>query len=118
MAEIRLDLEDADGYLPGVCMCCGEEATVTKTRKMSWCPPWVGVLILAGLIPYAIVAIILTKRATVQVPLCEQHKGHWLYRQLIVGGSFFVFLMIGVVAFIVAMILDPRGDDVGPFMCL
>jgi hypothetical protein len=63
MAEIRLDREEADGGLPDICMCCGEEATVTKTKKMSWCPPWVGVLFLAGLLPYIIVMLIMTKRA-------------------------------------------------------
>src|SRR5258708_14518335 len=62
MPQIRLDREDADGRLPMVCMRCGEPATVTRTRNMSWCPPWVGVLFLAGLIPYVIVAIIMTKR--------------------------------------------------------
>src|SRR5207247_1179889 len=100
MAEIRLDLGEADGYLPDICMCCGGAATVTKTRKMSWCPPWVGVLILAGLIPYAIVAMILTKRATVQVPLCDQHKGHWFNRALLAFGSFFLFTAIGGAAFV------------------
>ena len=48
MAEIRLQLDEADGGLPDICMRCGSEATVTKTKTMSWCPQWVGVLILAG----------------------------------------------------------------------
>ena len=119
MAEIRLRLREADGRLPMVCMCCGEPATVTKTKKMSWCPPWVGVLIVAGLLPYAIVASILTKRARVQGPLCEQHKGHWLYRLLILWLTLAVVGFVGLVA-IIAVASLPRhlSDSLGPFICI
>ena len=44
-------------------------------------------MILAGLLPYAIVAILMTKRARVQVPLCENHKGHWFLRNLFIWGG-------------------------------
>ena len=54
MAEIRLGLDEADGDLPEVCMCCGEPATLIRTKRMRWFPPWVNLLILLGLLPYAI----------------------------------------------------------------
>jgi hypothetical protein len=119
MSQVRLDRYEADGRLPMVCMRCGEPATVTRSRNMSWCPPWVGVLFLAGLVPYVIVAMILTKRARVQVPLCDSHKGHWLYRLLIVLGSFFLLLFVGIVG-AVLFAVAPRQfqDSAGPFMCL
>ena len=98
MARIRLLVREADGELPMVCMRCGEPATVVKTKNMAWCPPWVPVLILAGVIVYIIVAIILTKRARLQAPLCDEHKGHWLYRQLIIWGTFLPLLVIGIAA--------------------
>ena len=60
MPEIRVHKDEADGELPMICMRCGEPATVTRSRNMSWCPPWVGVLLIAGLVPYVIVALILT----------------------------------------------------------
>ena len=43
-----LDLGDAaDGNLPDDLHVLRRRArTATKTKKMSWCPPWVGVLIL------------------------------------------------------------------------
>jgi hypothetical protein len=119
MPQIRLDREDADGRLPMVCMRCGEPATVTRSRNMSWCPPWVGVLFLAGLVPYVIVAMILTKRTRVIVPLCDAHKGHWLYRLLIVLGSFFLLLFAGIVGTaLFAMAPRQFQDSAGPFMCL
>lgn len=119
MPQIRLHVRQADGDLPSVCMCCGQPATVTKTKKMQWCPPWVGILILAGLLPYAIVAMILTKRARVQAPFCDDHKGHWLHRALLMWGSFFLFGFLGLGAIVAAASLPQhlRENALG-FTCL
>jgi hypothetical protein len=119
MAEIRLDLDEADGRLPDVCMCCGDASTTLKTKSMSWCPPWVGVLIVAGALPYVIVAMIMTKRARVQVPLCDRHHGHWLYRHLIVWGLFGFLLLLSAAAGLIVAILPGRHQDtIGPFACI
>jgi len=121
MAEIRLDLEEADGDLPPVCMCCGEPATVTKSKSLSWCPPWVGVLILAGLLPYLVVTLILTKRATLQAPFCAAHQGHWFHRNLLIWATFFLFGLLGAALFALLILLGPGGpgqDDLAPFGCL
>src|ERR1700693_44489 len=113
MAEIRLHLDEADGGLPTVCMRCGEPATVGKSRRMSWCPPWVGVLILVGLVPYVIVALILTKRTLVQAPFCDQHKGHWLKRMLIGLGTFLGVAIVGVGSFVL-LVSTPRHGGENP----
>jgi hypothetical protein len=119
MADVRLRLGEADGRLPDVCMCCGEAASDTNRRNMTWTPPWVGILILAGWLPYIIVAAIMSKTATVHVPLCERHQSHWLNRNLIIWGSFVLFLLIGVAGFVVAASLPGRdGENVFPFVCL
>jgi hypothetical protein len=47
--------------IPELCMRCGEPATTHKSRLFSWCPPWVIVTIVAGLLPYIIVSMVLTK---------------------------------------------------------
>jgi hypothetical protein len=96
MAQIRLSKDEADGHLPAVCMRCGQEATTTTSKRMQWCPPWVGALILFGLLPYLIVAVILTRRATVQAPFCEDHKRHWFNRALLMWSTFFLFGLVGV----------------------
>src|SRR5437762_8797314 len=78
MAQVTLRDPEWPGYeLPPVCMRCGAEATVCKAKRFTWYPPWVNLLILAGLIPYAVVVAILTKRLTVSVPLCGRHRFHW-----------------------------------------
>jgi hypothetical protein len=111
MAEIRLDLEEANGALPDMCACCGEPSAVIKTRNMSWFPPWVSFLILAGWLPYLILVLVLTKRATVQVPLCEQHQGHWFNRYLLTWVSFLIMLMVAIGMVAAAASLQPRGRE-------
>ncbi len=120
MAEIRLRLREVQrGNFPAVCVCCGQAATTTQSKNMSWFPPWVFVLILAGLLPYAIVASILTKKATVKMPFCEEHKGHWFNRGLLLWGTFFLFAVLAFGAFIFAANLPrPQNEDVLGYVCL
>ena len=121
MAKVWLESDRGDVTdLPELCMKCGEPASVYKKRNFSWYPPWVAVLLLGGLIPFAIVALILTKKSRVEVPLCEQHKNHWLIRQLIVIGSLIAVLLFGIAATIGAAILsDQTGNDVAmPIVCV
>jgi hypothetical protein len=119
MSQIRLKLREADGRLPMVCMVCGEPATVVKTKKMSWYPRWVPVLILANILIFAIVAMILTKRARLQAPLCDSHKYHWTIRLVILWVSLFVAGMIGLFGIIVFALLPRQWqDNLGPFLCL
>jgi hypothetical protein len=88
MATITLyDPEDLDYELPRVCMVCARRARTYKRKGFSWNPGWVYILLLAGLLPFVIVALILTKRRTVEVPLCGRHRHHWLARQGLMLGS-------------------------------
>jgi hypothetical protein len=102
------------------CMRCGQPAVVLKYRRFSWCPQWVYLLLLVGLIPCAIVALILTKRKKLNIPLCEAHKNHWLWRQLVVVGGFLAFIALGFAAMVLmgSQQGGRRGDDVAGFICL
>src|SRR6185437_12671639 len=116
MAEVRLNLGEAERGLPMVCMCCGDEATTTVKRTLRWHPGWVYVLILAHVLIYAIVAIIMTKKATINAPLCDRHKGHWFYRNLLIWGCFFLFGSVGVAGLVLAGNLPNRqAEDAMPF---
>jgi hypothetical protein len=124
MAEVRLSVHEADGKLPAVCMCCGQPATTTVTRKMQWHPGWVYIFLvfglagLLGLLIYAVVANIMTRRVVVQVPLCDDHKGHWFKRAMLMWGSFFLFGVAGVAALVFAGSLEKQlSDQVMPFAC-
>jgi quinol-cytochrome oxidoreductase complex cytochrome b subunit len=90
MAQADLDLRDVERHgLPMICMRCGAAAVVTKTTKFAWHPPWVFLLVLGGLLPFLIVALILTQRATIDAPLCDRHRGHWTWRAVFTWGGLF-----------------------------
>ncbi|HEY7313795.1 MAG TPA: hypothetical protein VH643_30880 [Gemmataceae bacterium] len=122
MATVRLESYDSEVHdLPEICMKCGAPSSVRKNKTFSWYPPWVGVLLLAGLVPYLIVAAIVTKRCRVEVPLCDQHKSHWLMRQLLVLLSLLGLLALGGVFMGVAIAASDKGSGNNPvfgFVCV
>jgi len=59
--------------LPNRCLVCNQPASVQFPRKMYWHHPWVYLMILPGILIYAIVAMIVRKRADVVLPLCTEH---------------------------------------------
>jgi len=120
MAALRLDSDSEYPGLPEVCMKCGAPATVFKDKNFAWHPRWVFVLIMVHLLVYAIVAVIMTRKRRVRVPLCERHKNHWLGRQVVLLGSLLVLLLTGVGGFAVLADEGPgrRGNDLGGLLCL
>jgi hypothetical protein len=61
--------------LPNRCVLCNQPASVQFLKKMHWHQPWVYLMILPGILIYAIVAAIVRKRADVALPLCAEHEG-------------------------------------------
>jgi hypothetical protein len=114
MPKVWLDRDEAEyGDLPSVCMRCGDEATVTKDRNFSWYPQWVIVLLLAGLLPFLIVALLMTKRMRLMAPMCDRHAGHWLrFRLFAFGGLVGIFGLVITGAFLLAA-NDRTLNDVG-----
>src|SRR5438132_7541989 len=110
MAVIRLDrFEAEEGDLPAVCMKCGASAVTSKMKRFAWHPPWVWILIIFGLLPFAIVALVVTKRMIVRGPLCNEHRNHWLWRAWFTYGGLTVLFF----AFIAVMVLAASSDN-GP----
>ncbi len=100
MARIRLGRYECErGRLARVCMCCGAPAVIEKSRNFSWTPPWVVILLLLGVFPYLIASMATTQRCRVDVPLCDEHKNHWLWRTL-----FAVLSLLAIVLFAIALI--------------
>ena len=64
--------------LPPFCIKCNAPAEGEPKRvKLTWHPPALLFLILLGLLPYAIVAMICSKKAVVYLPLCAKHRSPW-----------------------------------------
>src|SRR5262245_66176532 len=113
MPKVQLSREEAeDGHLPEICMQCGAQAWKQWPKAFSWYPPWVGVLILGGVLPFVIVAAVLTKRMTVRAPLCDEHLNHWSWRAWFVGLSVAVFIVLGIACIVLLSAQDNRqGGD-------
>lgn len=61
--------------LPPRCFKCNAECDVRPYRRgLSWHHPAIYFTILAGLLVYVIIALIVRKKAVVQVFLCEHHR--------------------------------------------
>ena len=120
MSNVRItEFECRKNLLPDVCMFCGRRAVDRKKRTFAWHPPWVWILILAGILVAAIVAMILTKRMTVRVPVCNEHEGFWRRRNLIIGLSFLAMVVAEVVLIAISVSLPPgQNNDPGGFICL
>jgi hypothetical protein len=119
MATLRLGerpWEDAE--MPEICMKCGEPAVLHKNKQFTWHPGWVYVLLIVNLIVFAIVAMVLTKKRRLSVPLCAAHRNHWLWRQVAIVGGFAVLIVAGIAA--VAALSDQRqgaGPDFSGLLC-
>src|SRR5262249_42010170 len=86
--------------LPPVCMVCGAPAAVRKRKQFSWQPSWVPGLIIAVALPYIVVSLLMTKRQTVETPLCDRHSTYWwLFPTLLVVSILGIF-GFGFLAFV------------------
>ncbi|HVW02309.1 MAG TPA: hypothetical protein VHB77_18290 [Planctomycetaceae bacterium] len=67
-----------DAELPYRCVKTNEPAELSLRRKLSWHAPVIFVTIFAGLLVYVIAAIILSKKADIQVPISRRiQKRRW-----------------------------------------
>jgi hypothetical protein len=124
MAKVKMDFRDLDDYeLPDVCIQCGAPAEGRKGKRYSWYPPALNLLILAGVIGWIILAIlvnVLTKRRSVNRPLCAVHINQWPWRTLTALGGFALLVLTGLAAFFVMVSDDRRGgsNPLGGYLCI
>ncbi|MGF1578322.1 MAG: hypothetical protein ACFCD0_03045 [Gemmataceae bacterium] len=112
--RVELDREDVyEGRLPDICIVCGDHADDEVRKSFHWTPPWTAVLILVGLLPYVVVAAILSKRMTVYAPVCHFHRGHWRSRSLLVWLGLLFFLVSGVSSAVLIAVLEDQGPPGG-----
>jgi hypothetical protein len=96
MAKIRIYRHEADGEdFPRLCMCCGQPAECDVPQTFAWMPGWVHILILFGLAPWLIVALITRKTMRIVAPMCTQHAGHWHVRKLYVWLGLLFWIVYG-----------------------
>jgi hypothetical protein len=60
--------------LPPFCVKCGRPADPNSfCKKFSWHPQWIYIFVLLALLLYVIIALAMSKRMTLQIPLCARH---------------------------------------------
>jgi hypothetical protein len=112
MGQVRLGCGEVEReLLPAVCMRCGAAATAHKIKRFSWYPPWVNLLILVAWPACLIVALILTKRMRVSVPLCDRHRNHWLIRLLFASIGFAVIALTLISGLVLAGVLHAQRNS-------
>jgi len=66
---------DKNAMLPDHCVKCNARANGLRVRKkLAWHHPLLYILIFGAALIYVILAAALSKRATIEFPLCENHK--------------------------------------------
>jgi hypothetical protein len=119
MPQIWLDDRLCErGDLPDICLKCGEPTTDRKSKTFGWIPPATYIALLfggLGVIIFLILAAVLRKTVHAQVPMCERHRNHWLFRTLLIVGG----LVVGIGLIILSVALGdslPPGDERGILM--
>ena len=116
MARLKLHRYETErDSLPELCMACGQPATAHIRRTFSWFPPWLYVLFVPALLIFYIVAMVLTKRMTVEVPVCDRHKGYWWKRTLLM---FLPLLAICALTVVLAAVLEEVHQGSGGYACV
>ena len=87
------------GELPERCVRCNEPATMEKRKTYSWHHPALYLLILPGILIYAVVATVVSKKAKISIGLCEAHRT----RRRNFGLAAFALLLVGIGALLAAV---------------
>jgi hypothetical protein len=83
-----------EASLPSRCVRCNEPAEEpTKSHRVYWHSPWIYLLILVNILIYAVIAVIVRKKAVVAPGLCSAHK-----RRRRIGIAIAWVLLLGGVA--------------------
>ena len=73
---------------PDRCIKCNAPSAGPRRRyRLSWHSPWLYLLILAAMLLYALVAMIVRKKAVVLIGLCERHQKRVLWGRIVGWGG-------------------------------
>jgi hypothetical protein len=93
--------------LPDRCVKCNAPANHTLTRNFRWHHPAIYLLIFSGFLLYLILALVLTKRATITVGLCETHAAA-RKREIFTA---WMLVLLSFVSFFLAAALDETSSS-------
>jgi hypothetical protein len=95
--------------LPDICVKSNQPAQRRLKRNLHWHHPALALLILIGILVYVVVALILTKRATIMLPLTEEWYAR-RQRRLLIAWSWGLVSLALIVGGIALAIQTDRGE--------
>ena len=100
--------------LPDICLKSNLPATQRLKRKLQWHHPAIGLTVLAGVLVYLILAMVLTKRATIQIGLTDEWMEIRRRRILYAWGMVLISILLIIAG---VMFVDP-ADSVLPVVAM
>ena len=100
--------------LPPICVKSGQPATQWLRRNLAWHPPWIYVLILVHILLYVVVALIMQKKASIQIGLTDEWMARRRTRMLIA----WLTSLGGIGLGIVAIALENSGPNTQGYIAL
>src|SRR4051794_40569354 len=101
-----------DGELPDRCLMCNLPAHGWRLkRNLSWHPPFWYLLILLHILIYVAAALIVRKKATIMVPLCEKHRRRRVRRI----AAAWLSVLGGFAAIVVGVAVSDRVESMAVF---
>src|SRR5947209_10698567 len=118
MAKVTLDLTPTEtGQLPRVCMRCGKPATCTQAKvfsKNSFPSFRQASRPVYSVLPFAAGEFL---QITVQAPLCDKHKNHWVWRTRAVWLSLAGCLTIVLTLLVLLVNLHGQHPNLSGLLC-
>jgi len=99
---------EREGELPQACIRCAQPGVERLSRRLSWVSPWFLVFLLFGVVPYAIVASLASKRTHVTIWLCGTHANA-RRRDARIGWIGLGLFLFSIVALVFGGSIVPRG---------
>lgn len=97
---------DKNASLPDYCVKCNAPANGLRLRKrLRWHHPLLYLLVIPGVLIYAIVATFLSQQATIEFGICTDHKR----RRRVIWGIGIALLIIGLIMPVAALGNDQGG---------
>jgi hypothetical protein len=93
--------------LPPICLKSGQPATQWLRRNLQWHEPWLAITILAGVLVYVIIALIMTKRASILIGLTDEWAARRKTRIFIALG----IVLAGIALAATGIFLGNQGRD-------
>jgi hypothetical protein len=99
----RLLVMHKRAQLPPICIKSNQPSSQWLKRNLAWHEPWIVITVLAGLLIYVILALILTKRATIYIGLTEEWAARRRTRMIVcwlLGLAFLGMIPAGIALFV------------------